>query len=590
MRQAWRVPTLLAIIAVIVALSAGGWSVAYRTSLDQLSERAGLDLEMATDRLTGHLLQYRELAVVLSEHPVLKQLLSRGSANAPAETLLLSMADKTGAHSIELVDRSGAVLATSSGSRASVDPTRHPLARALNGALGTDHRMAPAANGLPQRLFSFAAPIFDTSGPPVGAVIVEVNIWLFEQNWPTSAAAVFFSDAAGRVFVSNRSELVLAELWSDEAIIDYDTVRRWTGQTIWRLDGGPYLPKEALYLEQGVPIIGLSGAILTDVAPAFTTALLQASVLAALCLVFATFVVFATERRRGLSQKLEFEAAANARLETRVAERTQALSEANVNLRREIGEREEAEAALREAQTELVQAGKLTALGKMSAGISHELNQPLMAIRSFADNGVQLADKGNQDVARDNLLRISELARRMGRIIRNLRAFARQESEPISDVDLGQVVDAALEVCAGPVLDSAVDVGWDRPAAPVRVRGGEVRLQQVVVNLISNSVEAMEGHATKRLRIGLAEKAGIVTLSVSDTGPGIEEPERVFDPFYSTKQVGSEDGMGLGLSISYGLVQSFGGAIRGQNHAEGGAIFTVELNAARSGDGPGDTT
>jgi len=590
MKQAWRVPTFLALIAMIAAISAGVWSIAYRLSLDQLKERAGLDLAMASDRLTGHLLQFRELAVVLSEHPDLGALLSRGHEVAAADALLLSMADKTGAHTIELVDRSGTVLASSSPGRASFDPARHPLARALNGALGTDHRLAPSASGLTQRLFSFAAPIFGDPGPPVGAIVVEVNIWFFEQNWPTSEAAVFFSDHAGRVFVSNRSELVLAERFSDEGVVAYDTVARWTGQTIWRLDGGKYLPRRALYLERELPIVGLTGAILTDVAPARSTAFLQASVLAALGLVLATVFMLAAERRRALSEKLDFEAATNTRLETRVRERTQALSEANVNLRREVREKEEAEAALRAAQAELVQAGKLTALGKMSAGISHELNQPLMAIRSFADNGVLLSDKGNPGAARDNLGRISELARRMGRIIRNLRAFARQESEPISDVDMGRVVDAALEVCAGPVSDGAVDVGWDRPSVPVRVRGGEVRLQQVVVNLISNAVEAMQGHATKRLDIRLAQSAGIVTLSVRDTGPGIEEPERVFDPFYSTKQVGSDDGMGLGLSISYGLVQSFGGAIRGQNHPDGGAIFTVELNAARSGDGPGETT
>ncbi len=586
MRQALRLPTLFAIIILIATLSAGAWSVAYRASLGQLSKRAGLDLVMASDRLTGHLLRYRALSVVLSDHPVLEALLSQGGNKAPAETLLLSMADKTGARSIELVNRSGKVLAASSGSRNSIEPGRSPLARALNGALGTEHRVAPAENGMQQRLFSFAAPIFGDAGPPVGAVVVEVDIWQFEQNWPTSSAALFFSDAGGRVLVSNRSELILAERWSDEGFVAFDVVAPWTGQTIWRLDGGPYLPKNALYLEQELPIVGLTGVILANTAPANSTAVLQASVLAALSLVFATIAVLAAERRRTLSEKLEFEAAANVRLETRVKERTQALSEANVNLRREVMEREEAEAALRAAQAELVQAGKLTALGKMSAGISHELNQPLMAIRSFADNGVLLADKGNPGAARDNLLRISELARRMGRIIKNLRAFARQENEPIADVDLVQVVDEALEVCTGPVASGKVDLRWERPAMAVMVRGGEVRLQQVVVNLVSNAVEAMVGRPTRRLEIGLERMGEMVALSVRDTGPGIEEPERVFDPFYSTKQVGSEDGMGLGLSISYGLVQSFGGAIRGQNHPEGGAIFTVELNAA----GPGENT
>ncbi len=194
----------------------------------------------------------------------------------------------------------------------------------------------------------------------------------------------------------------------------------------------------------------MTGEILLDAAPAMRLALLQA-VMAAAVLLGAGAVLFGLgERRRALSDRLALEAAANADLEVRVAARTRELSEANDRLQR--------------AQRDLVQAGKLSALGQMSAGISHELNQPLMAIRSYAENAGLFLERGKADTAAANLGRISELARRMGRIIKNLRAFARNESEPVGDVDLVTVVDAALELSDSKVTRCGVVGGLGPPA------------------------------------------------------------------------------------------------------------------------------
>jgi two-component system C4-dicarboxylate transport sensor histidine kinase DctB len=321
------------------------------------------------------------------------------------------------------------------------------------------------------------------------------------------------------------------------------------------------------------------GEILLDVSPAAGLAALQAAVAAALCSVLGGALLFVAERRRALSVRLSNEAAVNAVLEQRVAERTRALEAANADLRHQITERVRAEAALKKAQADLVQAGKLSALGQMSAGISHELNQPLMAIRSFAENAEQFLDREQPEIARQNLQRIADLARRIGRIIKNLRAFARQETQAISDVDLGAVVDSVLEMAASRLARDQVQVIWTPPAAPVMVRGGEVRLQQVVMNLVSNALDAMEVSERPRLEITI-QQGRRVSLSVRDSGPGIKEPDRMFDPFYTTKEVGHSEGLGLGLSISYGLVQSFGGSIRGRNHEGGGAELTMELNPA----------
>ncbi|HIP24085.1 MAG TPA: GHKL domain-containing protein, partial [Rhodobacteraceae bacterium] len=234
-------------------------------------------------------------------------------------------------------------------------------------------------------------------------------------------------------------------------------------------------------------------------------------------------------------------------------------------------------AQLKRAQDDLVQAGKLSALGQMAAGISHELNQPLAAIQSFSENAQVFLERDQPEKAAGNLGRIADLTGRMARIIKNLRAFSKKEGEPTGDVALGRVVDDTLEIAVARLRAENVALQWQRPEVEIIAQGGSVRLQQVVLNLISNAVDAMAGGSEKRIEISVRETENEARIVLRDTGPGLEAPEKIFEPFYTTKTTGSEDGMGLGLSISYGIVQSFGGAIKGENHPEGGAVFTVTL-------------
>jgi len=195
-----------------------------------------------------------------------------------------------------------------------------------------------------------------------------------------------------------------------------------------------------------------------------------------------------------------------------------------------------------------------------------------MALQNYAENATKFLDRDKPDRVTENLARISDMARRMGRIIKNLRAFSKQESEPAVRVDIVEVLSRALELTAPRLRNEEISMNFDAPARPVWVSGGEVRLGQVFVNLITNAVDAMAGRALRVLTVKIDGHA----VSIRDTGPGIERPERVFDPFYSTKEVGASEGMGLGLSISYGIVQSFGGEIRSGNGPDG-AEFVVEL-------------
>lgn len=553
---------ILAYLIAVALFVSGVWWYGYVAALGQLERRAQSDLTLAADSLTAELRRYRELAVLTADRPQLGAVLAGLGTLEAVRPILQQVSDKTGALDIVLLDVDGVPLIGTQEAPVFNHAGQPYFERAMDGALGVDH---PVRDGV--RTFVFAAPVFSDTGPVIGALLVYAGVGGVEDTWRGARPVVFFTDADGVVFVSNRSELVMRSR-AQGGFLNY-TSRDVRGMDIWQVSGSRYVPRRALHKTQNLPVIDMQGEVLLDVAPARQIAFLQAAAAGALCLAFGAMLFLATQRRRTLAE-------ANAKLEHRVQDRTAQLSSANLSLRREVEERRATEVRLTKAQADLVQAGKLSALGQMSAGISHELNQPLMAIQSFAENGQSFMDRDRPDMAAKNLGKISELAHRMGRIIRNLRAFARQESEPLGDVDVGRVVDAVLELLGPKIAEAQVSVGWDRVRGVI-VRGGEVRLQQVVLNLASNGIDAMELSDPRVLTIEVVQEPDCVTLSVRDTGPGITEPEKIFDPFYTTKAIGAAEGMGLGLSISYGLVQSFGGVIRGRNHDGGGAIFTVEL-------------
>lgn len=567
-----------------LCLAAGVWLFSYREALRQLEIQGRSDLALAGDRLTSGLQTFRSLAVQTALHPGVIDSLLRGETAMDVPTYLQELADKTGALDIVVLSKQGREIY---GALSGV-PARHGgqpyFERAMDGALGVYHRLSERYDA---RVYLFAAPVFGAGGPPLGAVLVVVDVDKLEAVWRGDRPGMFFTDDLGVIFISNRSELVLRSKVLSGALVgrsadypigrlsEYMASKAYTrfGLTLWELDAGRYLPQNALYVTRDFPVIGLTGEALLDVIPSRQNANLRAAATLSLCLAFGALLYLASERRRTLT-------VLNSELERRVKQRTSDLSTLNEHLRQEVADRRRAEDQLRKAQADLVQAGKLSALGQMSAGISHELNQPLMAIRSYAENAQAFIERQETDRAEQNLGRISDLARRMGRIIRNLRAFTRQESEPMSEVDLVGVVEAALELAAERVTRIQAEVTWHRPADPVFVRGGEVRLSQVALNLIANALDAMIESATPSLEIDILRDADTARLIVRDRGPGIAEPEKIFDPFYTTKTIRSEEGMGLGLSISYGLVQSFGGDIRGSNREGGGAEFVVTLTLA----------
>ncbi|OUS08406.1 hypothetical protein A9Q96_02850 [Rhodobacterales bacterium 52_120_T64] len=575
-----RVVIILLIGLTAVSLLWGVWRWSYNEALVQLEVRGQGNLSLASDRLVSQFGRYRQLPVVLSDNPVLREAVVRDPKESfqDISIFLERAADVTGALDILLLDRSGTTLAAANwqdDSFIGVNFAGRPdFVRAMNGALGFYHSQENADD---PRGFYFTTALRDGLGNITGGISIKVDLEVLEVEWRGDPEIIFFTDANGVIFIANRHSLLLRVYGDyDELLSNEKESQRYVraqlqtmfpfaedekfGRTRWVQSEDFEIPLRSLYLKTPLPVIGMTGNILLDLKPVEEQARLRTALAAAFLVMLGLLIMNLLQRRRTLADLLKIEEKATAELEIRVADRTAQLQSANEHL---------------------VQAGKLAALGQMSAGISHELNQPLAAIQSYAENAVILLERERTADVSKNLGQISSLAGRMGRIIRNLRAFSRKEGEPAGEVDLVKVVEDTLELAGIRLREKNVVVHWVKPTKPVLVIGGGVRLQQVVLNLISNATDAMEVQSDPQIWLDIS-RSNAVYLKVRDNGPGLEDKDKIFEPFYTTKPIGEGDGMGLGLSISYGIVQSFGGQIVGENHNDGGAVFRIELTPAEA--------
>jgi signal transduction histidine kinase len=231
---------------------------------------------------------------------------------------------------------------------------------------------------------------------------------------------------------------------------------------------------------------------------------------------------------------------------------------------------------LQRLQAQLVQTEKLVSLGQLAAGAAHEINNPLTAILGYSD---LLADDANlPEKTRGIAGKIRDQARRTKTLVGNLLSFARQVPAERTLLDLNTVVTNAVQLRSLDLRNSGTKIDLKLESVLPGVRGDGNQLMQVFFNIVSNAVDAMESHnggGTLTIKT-LRDRANVIIL-FSDTGPGIKEPHRVFDPFYTTKPIGK--GTGLGLSICFGIVQEHAGRILCYNNQEGGAVFRVELPA-----------
>jgi two-component system C4-dicarboxylate transport sensor histidine kinase DctB len=285
-------------------------------------------------------------------------------------------------------------------------------------------------------------------------------------------------------------------------------------------------------------------------------------------------------RRTALHNRVTTAALRRAReeLERKVDQRTQALSTANSLLRKEVADRVHAEQVLKNTMEELVHAGRMAALGQMSASVTHELNQPLAALRTIAANTIVFFERGNTLDASANLTVIGDLVERMGRITGQLKKFAYKKTPVRCEATpLAAVVSDSLVLLGARAREEGVRLDFDPAASELHAWCEPTRLGQVLLNLVGNALDAVRGRSPAWVRVILGEEPGAITIEVRDNGSGLadEVMPHLFEPFFTTKEQGA--GLGLGLAISAEIVRGFGGTLCAWNAPEGGAVFCVRL-------------
>lgn len=271
-------------------------------------------------------------------------------------------------------------------------------------------------------------------------------------------------------------------------------------------------------------------------------------------------------------------------LEQRVEQRTEALAKTNAQLKLEIEERIRAEQALRLTHEELIQAEKLAALGQMSAGLVHEISQPLSAIQTFLASTHLLIERDETELAQENLDEIDKLIRRVSGIVSHLKVFASKSRGTLSRVDLQQVIDNALLVLSPRLKKTPLELQWCPPEHAVEVKADEIKLEQILINLIRNAIDATQGDEQPdhgEIAIQLKAEQEQAEITIRDNGCGIDPDDmpKLFNPFFTTKPPG--EGLGLGLSVSYGIVEEFGGKLEAEPNEERGTTFRLTLSLAQ---------
>ncbi|MEG1114299.1 MAG: ATP-binding protein, partial [Janthinobacterium sp.] len=293
-------------------------------------------------------------------------------------------------------------------------------------------------------------------------------------------------------------------------------------------------------------------------------------------------LMYARQRRRRIADKLNAQqtlARAYEQLEIKVEQRTADLVHANGRLQAEVAERERAEQTLRYAQAELVQSGKLAAIGQMAAGVTHELNQPLAALQTFSDNAKVFLARGQIDDALDNLSTISDLVKRLGYVTSQLKGFARRSDDARKPVSVRQAFAQTMLQIRTRKNSQRLTLHESWLEDDIIVLCNAIGLEQVFTNLITNAMDAVPESEPVQIWFQVRREGDLAVLHITDNGPGIPlaSLDKIFDPFYTTK----EHGLGLGLSISAGILRAAGSALAVRNRSAqegGGAQFTITLS------------
>ncbi|WP_312591472.1 sensor histidine kinase [Stutzerimonas nitrititolerans] len=586
-RPRWRNLALLALL--LAPLLWPLQQLAERYYSNELIEQNRQTLDLYVANLLGILSRYEVLPRILGDLPALRAALHGAEEPAvrdSANRLLKKLHRQTGADVIYLMDLEGTTLASSNWDDPDSFVGRNfafrPYFRQAMEGQGRLGRFFGLGNTSGKRGYYFGAAVYDDE-KAIGVLVVKVDLDHTETLWGNTPERLLVTDNFGVVILTSQPEWrfrATRGLEEDEREqIRFDQPYTTLNPRHLTLDIDSWLIQSRELKEIDWTVRILAPVSLVE-RPVRTVVAIGAATLLALLLWLGLLM----QRRRHFIERLALDTHARQQLEQRVQERTRDLEALNRRLKVEVLEREQAQQELVRAQDELLQAGKLSALGTMSASISHELNQPLGAIRSYADNAGVLLDQQRNEEARDNLKLISELTARMASIIAHLRAFARRDRHAPERVALQPALDDALALLAKRRQALGVELIRDLPEATLWVQAGETRLRQILSNLLANALDALkERPPERRIWLRAERNEDGVLLTLRDNGPGFstEALQRAREPFFTTKT--STQGLGLGLAICDTLARALDGELTLANHPEGGAQLCLYLRSADPG-------
>ncbi|OPA92349.1 two-component sensor histidine kinase [Pseudomonas fluorescens] len=592
------------IIALMIGLGYIGFWVSEYYGIRTLSDNGERQLELHARTVESELSKYTYLPSLLELESSVSTLLAdpNQETRQPVNDYLEGLNRRSRSRAIYVMDTTGRVLATSNWRDADSYQGEDLSFRAYfqNAVRGQPGRFygVGSTNGEPGY---YLAHGLEEHGKIIGVAVVKVRLEALEDRWQRARLEAFVSDENGIIILSSdpARRLKAVRPLSDETkerlahSLQYywATLNELEPLARERLNEGTEKltfpansevvndEHEVSYLAQTRPLSDTpwNFTLLTPLNDLRRAAINQ-GILVAVAFGLVAFLLIAwNERRKVIATRLAAREAlqeANSQLERRIAERTADLRASNERLKGQIRERRQAEETLRHAQDELVQAGKLAAIGQMSTSIAHELNQPLAALRTLSGNTVRFLERGALDTASANLKTINELIDRMGRITASLRSFARRGDDQ-GEANLGKAVDAAFQVLGARVDGLSLNVHRDFTSAQLQI--DQTRLEQILVNLIGNALDAMQAQPAPELWLDGHSSEGKYRLQVRDNGHGIDPEARkhLFEPFFTTKP--GEQGLGLGLTLSASLAAATGGNLAVEHPASGGTAFVLCL-------------
>ncbi len=558
----WRVRVALGVLMVlaIVTVWFTNWLLTERFT-ETTRNRAELRMALYSGNLLSELRRNSIVPQLLSRDPALIGALNSNDFSQ-SSARLISYVDEIGAASLMLLDRDGRTVAATDRSRLGEQHRQQPYfvdAQRSNATVFTAKRLDTGAYS-----FTYSRRI-ENQNQALGVIVVEVDLHKFERAWAGISDAVLVTNSEGEIILS--TEPRWRGLTETEALQRQPAVgaieRAIQATADWTaLPADAYLRGEAVMRMEGrIPFRGWRMASFT------TYASVRERVNGVLAIEIMGFALLAALAFYFLSRKTALRMALFQR-------ESAELRVLNARLQREIAARETVQKNLAVAEQTLAQSSKLAALGEMSAAVSHELNQPLAAMKTYLAGARLLLRRNRPDEALSAFHRIDDLIERMGAITRQLKSYARKGQGEFSPVDMKEALTSSLSMMEPQLRERQVRISKVVPEDPLRVMGDRMRIEQVMINLLRNALDATKGSTHPEIEIILAS-GETATLSVRDNGHGIEDLDALFEPFYTTKQPG--DGVGLGLAISSGIVSDLGGRLTARNAEAGGAVFEMQL-------------